>query len=79
MVNKNNNMVLLTNKKVVILEVDYISYNITKIKEINLKDLIQEEKIEKYESKFFDFEGKIYHLYINNENNKIIKINLIEL
>ena len=79
MVNKNNNMVLLTNKKMVILEVDHISYNITTIKEIKLKDLIQEEKIEKYESKFFDCEGKIYHLYINNENKKIIKINLIEL
>ena len=78
MVNKNNNMILLTNKKVVILEVDDISYNIKKIKEILLKDLIQEEKIEKFDSKFFDYEGKIFHLYIYQENNKIIKYNLIK-
>ena len=79
MVNKNNNIILLTNKKVIILEVDHINNNIKNIKEIKLKDLIKEEKIEKYESKFFDYEDKIYHLYINHENNKIIKINVIEL
>ena len=80
MVNKNNNFVILTDKKVVLLDVDDIEYNINKLKEIELKDLIKEEKenFEIYDSKFFDYEGKVFHLYINNEDdNNIIKINSI--
>ena len=78
MVNKNNNIILLTEKKVILLEVDDIGYNIKKVKEINLKDLIvKDEKIENYDNKFLDYEGKIFHLFINKEDNKIIKINSI--
>jgi hypothetical protein len=77
MINKNNNIVLLTNKKIILLAIDDNKYIIEKIKEINLKDLIKEENIDKYDSKFFDFEGKVYHLCINHEDNKIIKINSI--
>ena len=77
MVNKNNNIILLTEKKVILLEIDDIGYNIKKVKEINLKDLIKDEKIENYGNKFFDYEGKIFHLCINKEDNKIIKINSI--
>ena len=78
MVNKNNNLVLLSDKKVIILEVDDIKYNIKKIKEILIKDLIEEEKKDNITSKFFDYEDKIYHLYINeDDNNKKIIINSI--
>ena len=77
MVNKNNNIILLTEKKVILLEVDDIGYNIKKVKEINLKDLIKDEKIENYQNKFFDYEGKLFHLCINKEDNKIININSI--
>ena len=78
MVNKNNNIILLTEKKVILLEVDDIGYNIKKVKEINLKDLIvKDEKIENYDNKFLDYEGKIFHLFINKEDNKIITINSI--
>ena len=82
MVNKNNNLVLLSDKKVIILEVDDIKYNIKKIKEILIKDLIGEEKKDdlNLSSKFFDYEGKIYHLYISekkDDNNKNIIINSI--
>ena len=64
MVNKNNNIVILTDKKVVLLDIDDTKYNINKLKEIDLKVLIGEEKgnFEKYDSKFFDYEGKVYHL-----------------
>ena len=77
MINKNNNIVLLTNKKIILLVIDDNKYIIEKIKEINLKNLIKEENMDKYDSKFFDFEGKVYHLCINQEDNKIIKINSI--
>lgn len=70
MVNKNNNLILLTDKKVFILEINDIDYNIKKIKEIEINE-------EKFDSKFFDYEGKIFHLYINKDDNKIIKINTI--
>lgn len=77
MINKNNNMILLTNKKVILLDIDDSKYKIEKIKEISLKDLIKEENMEKFDSKFFDYKEKVYHLYINHEDNKNIKINSI--
>ena len=78
MINKNNNIILLTEKKVILLEVDDIGYNIKKVKEINLKELTdKDEKIENYDNKFLDYKGKIFHLFINKEDNKIIKINSI--
>ena len=77
MINKNNNMVLLTEKKIVILEIDDISYNVKKIKEIMITDLIKDEKIEKFDCKFFEYKGKIFNLLISLDNNKIIKINSI--
>lgn len=77
LVNKNNNIIISTDKKVIVLEIDDIKYNMKKIKEIQLKDLFKEEEIEKYDSTFFDYNGKIYHLCINQDDNKIIKINPI--
>ena len=57
MINKNNNIVILTDKKVVLLDVYDIKFNISKLEEIELKELIKEEKeeLEKYDSKFFDY------------------------
>ena len=78
MINKNNNLVLLSNKKIIILEIDDLKYNVKKIKEILIKDLIGEEKKDDLKSKFFDYEGKMYHLYISeDDNNKKIIINSI--
>ena len=75
MINKNNNLVLFTNKKIVILEIDDIAYNVKAVKEILLTELIEEEKIEKYDFKFFDYKGKVFNLIINLDNHEIIKIN----
>ena len=86
MVNKNNNLVLLSDKKITVLEIDDSKYNIKKIKEILIKDLIEEDIKNKdknkdkddLSSKFFDYEGKVYYLYISEEdNNKKIIINSI--
>ena len=74
MVIKNNNIILLTDKKVVVLEIDHIKYNIKTTKEIPLKDLFKEEEKEKYDSKFFDYEEKMFHLCINKDDIKKIKI-----
>ena len=77
MINKNNNLVLITNKKIVILEIDDIAYNVKTVKEILLTELIEEEKIEKCDFKFFDYKGKVFNLIINLDNHEIIKISSI--
>ena len=77
MVNKNNNIIISTDKKVIVLEIDDIKYSVKPTKQIELKELFKEEKFEKYDSTFFDYNGKIYHLCINKDDNKIIKINPI--
>ena len=77
MVNKNNNIIISTDKKVIVLEIDDIKYSVKPTKQIELKELFKEQKCEKYDSTFFDYNGKIYHLCIDKDDNKIIKINPI--
>ena len=77
MVNKNNNIIISTDKKVIVLEIDDIKYSVKPTKQIELKELFKEQKCEKYDSTFFYYNGKIYHLCIDKDDNKIIKINPI--
>lgn len=67
--NKNENIIIKTEKNIFIIKIDDTKYTMEKIKEI-----IVDNKIEK---KFFDYEGIIYQIELNLENEKIISINSI--
>ena len=68
--NKNEYILIKTNKKFFLMKIDDEKYNIEKIKEI--------EGIEgKIENKFFDYDGNIYKVELNLEKNNINSINII--
>ena len=65
--NKNEYVILKTNKKYFVIRINDTKYEIEKIKEI---DNIETQK-EKFVNKFFDFNGNIYNIEINTEKNEI--------
>ena len=68
--NKNEYILIKTNKKFILIKIDDNKYKIEKIKEI--------ENIEgKIENKFFDYDENIYKVEINLEKHNINSINII--
>ena len=68
--NKNEYVIIKTSKKFFVIRINDTKYEIEKIKEINNKE-------GKIENKFFDFNGNIFHIEINPENNEINSIKTI--
>ena len=81
--NENEILIIKSLEKISIIKIDYEKYDINIIKEIgnkqNKKDNNDNKnKIEKnIKDKFFDYEGNVYHLVINSDDNTIKEINLI--
>lgn len=74
--NKNEYIIIKTEKKIFIVKIDDNKYEIEKIKEIDYFEKNKEKK-EKIENKFFDYNGNIYQVEINLENDTIKEINTI--
>ena len=74
--NKNEYIIIKTEKKIFIVKIDDNKYEIEKIKEIYYFEKNKEKK-EKIENKFFDYNGNIYQVEINLENDTIKEINTI--
>ena len=74
--NKNENIIIKTNKKFFVLKINDVKYEIEKIKELdNIEgDINNKEKIF---NKFFDYNEKIYQIEIYLDNYKIKAINEI--
>ena len=70
MLNKNEYIVIKTSKKFFVIKINDTKYEIEKIKEI-------ENNKENIENKFFDLNGKIYYIEINQEKNEINAINTL--
>ena len=70
MLNKNEYIVIKTRKKFFVVRINDNKYEIEKIKEI-------ENNKEKIENKFFDLNGKIFNIEINQEKNEINAINTL--
>lgn len=69
--NKNEYMIIKTEKKIYLVRIDDTKYEIEKIKEI---ETFGKDK-EKFENKIFDYNGNIYQVEIHSENDKIKSIN----
>ena len=73
--NKNEYVIIKTDKKIYVVKIFDDEYKAEKIKEL---DIIKEnDDKEKIENKFFDFNGIIYMIEINLDKNKINAINNI--
>ena len=73
--NKNEYILIKTNKKYFLIKIDDIKFNIEKIKEI---DIIEENNNKgKIENKFFEYNDKIYQVSFDIDNNQIKAINNI--
>ena len=73
--NKNEYVIIKTEKKIFVIKIFDDEYKAEKIKEL---DIIKEnDDKEKIENKFFDFNGIIYMIEINLDKNKINAINTI--
>ena len=72
--NKNEYILLKTNKKHFLIKIDDTKFNIEKIKEIDIISENNNNK-EKLESKFFENNCKIYQVLFDLDNNKIKEIN----
>ena len=73
--NKNEYVIIKTEKKIFVIKIFDDEYKAEKIKELdNIKENDDKEKIE---NKFFDFNGIIYMIEINLDKNKINAINTI--
>ena len=73
--NKNEYVIIKTDKKIYLVKIFDDEYKAEKIKELdNIKENDDKEKIE---NKFFDFDGIIYMIEINLDKNKINPINTI--
>ena len=73
--NKNEYVIIKTEKKIYMVKIFDDEYKAEKIKEL---DIIKEnDDKEKIENKFFDFNGIIYMIEINLDKNKINAINTI--
>ena len=72
--NKNEYILLKTNKKYFLIKIDDTKFNIEKIKEIDIISENNNNK-EKLESKFFENNCKIYQVLFDLDNNKIKEIN----
>ena len=72
--NKNEYILLKTNKKYFLIKIDDTKFNIEKIKEIDIISENNNNK-EKLESKFFENNSKIYQVLFDLDNNKIKEIN----
>ena len=73
--NKNEYVIIKTDKKIYVVKIFDGEYKAEKIKELdNIKENDDKEKIE---NKFFDFNGIIYMIKINLDKNKINAINTI--
>ena len=70
--NKNECVIIKTEKKFFVVKIDGDKYEIEKVKEIDNNGISNGEKIE---NKFFDYNGKIYHIEICLNNYKIKAIN----
>ena len=70
--NKNEYVIIKTDKKFFVVKIDGDKYEIEKVKEIDNNGISNEEKIE---NKFLEFNGKIYHIEICLNNYKIKAIN----
>ena len=82
--NKNEILMMKTDKKIILLKINDEKYEINMIKEIEKEknkdnnNGDKENKIEeKLEDKFFDYEGNTHHLLLNTDDHTIQKINLI--
>ena len=71
--NKNEYILLKTNKKYFLIKIDDTKFNIEKIKEIDI--ISENNNKEKLESKFFENNSKIYQVLFDLDNNKIKEIN----
>ena len=71
--NKNEYILLKTNKKHFLIKIDDTKFNIEKIKEIDI--ISENNNKEKSESKFFENNSKIYQVLFDLDNNKIKEIN----
>ena len=71
--NKNEYILLKTNKKHFLIKIDDTKFNIEKIKEIDI--ISENNNKEKLESKFFENNCKIYQVLFDLDNNKIKEIN----
>ena len=72
--NKNEYILLKTNKKYFLIKIDDTKFNIEKIKEMDIISENNNNK-EKLESKFFENNSKIYQVLFDLDNNKIKEIN----
>jgi hypothetical protein len=72
--NKNEYILLKTNKKYFLIKIDDTKFNIEKIKEMDIISENNNNK-EKLESKFFENNCKIYQVLFDLDNNKIKEIN----
>jgi len=72
--NKNEYILLKTNKKHFLIKIDDTKFNIEKIKEMDIISENNNNK-EKIESKFFENNCKIYQVLFDLDNNKIKEIN----
>ena len=72
--NKNENVIIKTEKKYFVVKIGGDKYDIEKVKEIDNNVISSEEKIE---NKFFEYNEKIYHIEIYLNNYKIKAINNI--
>ena len=70
--NKNEYVIIKTEKKFFVVKIDGDKYEIEKVKEIDNNGILNEEKIE---NKFLEFNGKIYQVEICLNNYKIKAIN----
>ena len=71
--NKNEYILLKTNKKHFLIKIDDTKFNIEKIKEIDI--ISENNNKENSESKFFENNSKIYQVLFDLDNNKIKEIN----